>query len=42
MTESFTMELCTCEDTILNEISHKECKRKDIASTFSICMTIKS
>jgi len=37
--DNFTMELLCCEDTILNEIEHKECKRKDIALTYYLCMT---
>ena len=36
--DNFTMELLCCEDTILNEIEHKECKRKDIALTYYFCM----
>ena len=34
----FTMELLCCEFTILNEIQQKECKRKDIALTYYLCM----
>jgi len=34
----FTIELLCCESTILNEIEHKECKRKDIALTYYFCM----
>ena len=36
--DNFTMELLCCEDTILNEIEHKECKRKNIALTYYFCM----
>jgi len=36
--DNFTMELLCCESTILNEISHKECKRKHIALTYYFCM----
>lgn len=36
--KDFTMELVCCEATILNEISHKECKRKDIALTYYFCL----
>ena len=36
--DDFTMELLCCEATILNEISHKECKRKDIALTYYFCI----
>jgi len=39
--EDFTMEMVCCEATILNEISHKEFKRKDIATTYFICMMSK-
>lgn len=41
MTENFTVEMLFCEATILNEISHKECKRKDIALTYYFCMVSK-
>jgi len=34
----FTMEMMCCEATILNEISHKECKRNDIALTYYFCL----
>lgn len=34
----FIMEMTNCEITILNEISHKECKRNDIALTYYFCM----
>jgi len=34
----YTMEMVCCEITILNEISHKECKRNDIALTYYFCM----
>jgi hypothetical protein len=36
--EDFTMELLCCEETILNEIEHKEFKRKDVALTYYLCM----
>ena len=36
--DNLTIELLCCEDTILNEISHKECKRKNIALTYYFCM----
>ena len=36
--DDFTMEMLDCQDTILNEIQHKECKRKDIALTYYFCM----
>ena len=36
--DCMTMELLDCQDTILNEIQHKECKRKDIALTYYFCM----
>ena len=36
--DNFTLELLCCENTILNEIEHKECKRKDIALTYYLCM----
>lgn len=36
--ESFTMELYCCEDTILNEISHKEYKRNNIVLTYYFCL----
>jgi len=38
METDFTMEMLFCEATILNEISHKECKRNDIALTYYFCM----
>lgn len=34
----YTMEMIGCEATILNEISHKECKRNDVALTYYFCM----
>lgn len=37
----FKMEMTNREITILNEISHKECKRKDIALTYYFCMVPK-
>jgi len=40
-TEDFTVEMLCCEATILNEIQHKECKRKDIALTYYFCMVSK-
>jgi len=36
--DDFTMEMLDCQETILNEIQHKECKRKDIALTYYLCM----
>ena len=36
--DNFTMELLCCEDTILNDIEHKECKRKYIALVYYLCM----
>jgi len=38
MNDNFTIELLCCESTILNEIRHKECKRKHIALTYYFCM----
>ena len=34
----FKIEMLDCQDTILNEIQHNECKRKDIALTYYLCM----
>ena len=34
----FTIELLCCESIILDEINHKECKRKDVALTYYFCM----
>ena len=34
----YTMEMLGCEATILNEISHKICKRNDVALTYYFCM----
>ena len=34
----YTIEMLSCEVTILNEISHKKCKRNDVALTYYFCM----
>ena len=36
--DDITMEMLNCQDTILNEIKQKECKRKDIALTYCLCI----
>ena len=36
--KDFTMELMCCESTLLDEIKHKEVKRKHIAQTYALAL----